>query len=578
MTMQTGFSTTRLFEIAFEREIIRDRIGGKTVPPGDDVRAAAGAARQAWRTGDLRAFVPLARGLRGAGHAKPVLAQRLAQALIQLSLFEEALDVLADPPARDAKRSRLQAVAHLALAHSDEVSPADLARLAEPDDGAGAGAAMSGSLTARSLVPETWGETAELMRRWVELGLVDQAVSTLRAWLERCGDGAGRELAALMEAAICLLQVGASPAEALALLRSMRRIYECAGEHEAYASALEAITGADKVIEAQDTFVLSQEQVLMRTCLAAVCAVCGRWGAAAARVPILPRGGGVLAESLHLLARCTGQDLLSRFELRFAPPGPPRIFNLSPFNNEFDQLEMKLEEMAPWVDRFVIVEACRTFTGRAKPLHFLENRDRFSRFADKIIHVPLTDYPDWANAAWQRDFFQRDSAVRGLSGVCAPDDLVIISDTDEIVRKEAAARAIHHDLVGGETRTFAYFFNCEKLSSEPKVKPAFVRAGLLARHGSSYLRLGAGRHLRRRAIRDAGWHFTSIADAAGLADKCRSWAHTEWSHLDQDYFEKLLDKLNRGKLGETYVRRDLDDDMPSYLLRNRERLASLLLL
>jgi hypothetical protein len=55
----------------------------------------------------------------------------------------------------------------------------------------------------------------------------------------------------------------------------------------------------------------------------------------------------------------------------------PMIYDCFLINREFDLLEMRLHELAPVVDRFVLVEATHTFFGQPKPLHYQENRACF---------------------------------------------------------------------------------------------------------------------------------------------------------------------------------------------------------
>ncbi len=258
------------------------------------------------------------------------------------------------------------------------------------------------------------------------------------------------------------------------------------------------------------------------------------------------------------LARCIGRDVTSKLELDFTTAGPSRrIFDLFPFNGEFAMLELKLAEMAPWVDRFVIIEARHTFTGQPKPLYFAEHSAAFSAFADKITHVPIEAFPAHIGSAWAREFFQRDQGVLGLKGRSAPDDLVIISDTDEIIRREAVQN-LSGPLVGADLRTFKYFLNYEHAEKRPMIKAAFVPARLLASNGSSYLRIGASQYYDHSQVKNAGWHFTSIAAPEALESKFRSFSHEEWSHLDRAYFEALIDKIRSGGLGDEYLRCELD--------------------
>ena len=69
------------------------------------------------------------------------------------------------------------------------------------------------------------------------------------------------------------------------------------------------------------------------------------------------------------------------------------IFDCFTFFNELDILEIRLNEMAPMVDRFVLVEARKTFQGADKPLYFDQNKARFTPFLDKIEHV-IVDFPE----------------------------------------------------------------------------------------------------------------------------------------------------------------------------------------
>jgi beta-1,4-mannosyl-glycoprotein beta-1,4-N-acetylglucosaminyltransferase len=53
-----------------------------------------------------------------------------------------------------------------------------------------------------------------------------------------------------------------------------------------------------------------------------------------------------------------------------------KIYDCFTFYNEFDLLEIRLEELYDVVDYFVIVEGNRTFQNSSKPYLFLENISR----------------------------------------------------------------------------------------------------------------------------------------------------------------------------------------------------------
>ena len=130
------------------------------------------------------------------------------------------------------------------------------------------------------------------------------------------------------------------------------------------------------------------------------------------------------------------------------------VYDCFSFFNELDLLEIRLNVLKDVVDRFVLVEAVRTHTGKEKPLFFKENEARFAEFSDRIIHITVTDFssvqsmPESRRRAWFIENLQRNSIVEGLS--CAKDDdVVMISDVDEIPKPEAVKRAVS---LGGVVR------------------------------------------------------------------------------------------------------------------------------
>ena len=52
------------------------------------------------------------------------------------------------------------------------------------------------------------------------------------------------------------------------------------------------------------------------------------------------------------------------------------------FRDETDMLQMRLEETGGWALRTVVVESAVTHRGVQKPLHYLENEDRFMKVVD----------------------------------------------------------------------------------------------------------------------------------------------------------------------------------------------------
>ena len=69
-----------------------------------------------------------------------------------------------------------------------------------------------------------------------------------------------------------------------------------------------------------------------------------------------------------------------------------RIYDCFIFSNEWDLLRLRLDELDPVVDEFVIVQATTTFQGSAKEVVRLKNDSRFSQFSHKIRDI-IVDNP-----------------------------------------------------------------------------------------------------------------------------------------------------------------------------------------
>jgi len=284
------------------------------------------------------------------------------------------------------------------------------------------------------------------------------------------------------------------------------------------------------------------------------------------------------------------------------------IYDCFTFFNELELLELRLNELAGVVDKFVIVEARRTFTNQPKPLHFQENRARFSAFMDKIIHVVVEDSPD-ANDPWVVERFQRNAIGRGLTQ-CRPDDFVLVSDLDEIPRAAVVAEmtekipyhdhmianAVHralnsrlvkrilhrrgfrrrlrfnHPFVWRFQHTlFRYFINCKSLL------PPYSYGTVMLRY-RDFSTAEEMRHSGYKTISDAGWHFTYMGGAARIADKLRSFAHQEYNRAEFTDLQRITERINLGQTifgkGEQLTFVPVDATFPTFIREHPEKFTS----
>ena len=233
-----------------------------------------------------------------------------------------------------------------------------------------------------------------------------------------------------------------------------------------------------------------------------------------------------------------------------------RIFDCFLFHSELEMLELRLHELAPAVDFFVLVESTRTFTGQRKPLYYERSKHepRFARYRKQIIHIVMGERElapisqrtaagrgqsrDQRYDAMGREKAQRRFIMRGLvrQGVfIARGDVVLLSDVDELPRRGVAQLLLHcHGfpaVLHLQLRRFAFSFafadgeSSDTHSSARTYDPRVPRLShLLFVHRHTEVARGAGLHL----LGGAGWHcsfcFRSIEE---FLDKMGAYSHAE---------------------------------------------------
>lgn len=286
------------------------------------------------------------------------------------------------------------------------------------------------------------------------------------------------------------------------------------------------------------------------------------------------------------------------------------IYDCFIFFNELDLLEIRLSELDGVVDKFVLVEATKTHQGRDKPLYYQEHQARFMRFADKIIHIIVDRYPPRPfRIPMIVEHYQRNMIRRGLAA-CQPDDVVIISDVDEIPSAEKV-RA-YQDVPGYkifQQKLYYYYLNClNDTDISPHQKYAWYGSvmcdykdvrypchtrwiGLLwmLNRNVSYRILNAGLSVWLKAmlsgrevveIEDGGWHFSYLGGVDEIIRKLEAFSHSGYNNKkikDRARIERAMAE-GTDLFGRRYNHRfvEIDNSYPQYVLDHLDRFEHLI--
>ena len=209
-----------------------------------------------------------------------------------------------------------------------------------------------------------------------------------------------------------------------------------------------------------------------------------------------------------------------------------KVYDILPFFNELDILEIRLKELWNVVDFFIITESNLSHSGKPKEYIFENNIKRFEPYMEKIRHIKVEDMPDTPDS-WVRERHQRRVGSRGLYDLEA-DDIVITSDCDEIARADVV-KLIQED----ENKYSRYILNIPQFQyrlNYMKMFPHSKNANIMVTRGAFYTDPQQEREYtfywnpkpeNTVLVDHGGWHFTYFGDDQHAITKIQNFAHTE---------------------------------------------------
>lgn len=230
----------------------------------------------------------------------------------------------------------------------------------------------------------------------------------------------------------------------------------------------------------------------------------------------------------------------------------------------------------PYVDKFVLTEGDTTFSGLPKESVYLQNKERFAKWEDKIIHnfIEIPDLP----TTWDREIYSRNSPVS--LGVFGDNDLILSSDLDEIPNPEILEAV--DEWVSDDThftfqqKRYVYFIN--NFETDIWFGTRACTGKYLKNTTIDQIRENTEREeqLTGSIITNGGWHFTFCGGEEMIKTKIESFSHTE--HNTPQVIESITDRIKSNKdplLRDWYYYQvvEIDDSYPQYIVENQDKLS-----
>jgi beta-1,4-mannosyl-glycoprotein beta-1,4-N-acetylglucosaminyltransferase len=300
-----------------------------------------------------------------------------------------------------------------------------------------------------------------------------------------------------------------------------------------------------------------------------------------------------------------------------------KIYDGFIFFNELDLLEIRLNVLNDVVDYFILVEASVTHQGTPKPFIFEENKDKFTKFLDKIIYIKVTNIPnsfttlpeinpinfeeqcfvnifndisktslfnrfDSNQMGFGRDFFQKECVKLGMKNA-QDNDILISSDIDEIPNPEYISR-LEEFFESDQLYTFnqthyCYYLNMIHYSHIDNTRhnreintnwkgSRMGTWGLLKNYSLNELRAQDNND-----IIDSGWHFSWMGGIDRVKNKLKSYSHQEnnQTHIIDGVDQMLnTEDIIYDFRGDKSIKVEIGHDHPEYLINNIDKYKHLI--
>lgn len=192
----------------------------------------------------------------------------------------------------------------------------------------------------------------------------------------------------------------------------------------------------------------------------------------------------------------------------------------------------------------------------------------FSEYLHKIIHVAIEEnHPEFG--MWERENYQRNAILRGLRD-CKNEDIILISDVDEIPRKhlipyvKSNLKKRNLSGIAFEMKFFRFQLNRTIKENLPWMGTVATTYEQLKKKKPQHFRDKRGEYFR---FKDGGWHFTWMGGREKVREKMLSVVE------GTDDVSQFTDEgIDQWMLDFPVL--PLDSSFPSYILEHEAELRA----
>jgi beta-1,4-mannosyl-glycoprotein beta-1,4-N-acetylglucosaminyltransferase len=286
-----------------------------------------------------------------------------------------------------------------------------------------------------------------------------------------------------------------------------------------------------------------------------------------------------------------------------------KIFDCTLFYDEDLILEVRLNMLDKYVDKFIICESKYTHSGQKKKLNF--DISKFSKFKNKIIYLTLDNEPDdliyqkKGNSFFEKNIHRRINSVKRIAhqrnklmdGLVEANnnDFVLYSDNDEI------PNFVNFDFEGNKNKIvmfkqklFYYKFNlfCDRVDwygtkgCKKKELLSFEWLRQIKTKKYPFFRFDTffskTKYTNVKIIENGGWHFTRLQSPKDIHSKELNAEHHDEYRVAKKDVSKIADLIKRKTIDYDHKAKTTDfkfskefklktlsiDHMPLFLQQN----------